>query len=121
MIKKPKNFMKKFHGHMLLVIVTKEKLLERFTKTDCKKQIKKKLQLKKQCKEKAISSNVNKVFRAILNFFFFTKRFHTCKKHKTHIYEQIQKRQHFYVLKKHLRRKKSLIHLFAFLCFLCLL
>ena len=82
MIKKPKNFMKKFHGHMLLVIVTKEKLLERFTKTDCKKQIKKKLQLKKQYKEKAISSNVDKVFRAILNFFFLRKDFTRAKSTK---------------------------------------
>ena len=78
--------MKKFHGHMLLVIVTKEKLLERFTKTDCKKQIKKKLQLKKQYKEKAISSNVNKVFRAILNFFFFYEKIsHVQKAQNAHI------------------------------------
>ena len=51
---------------------------------------------------------------------FVTKRFHTHKKHKTHISEQKQKRQHFYALKKHLRARVSLIRLFAFLCFLCL-
>ena len=36
-----------------------------------------------------------------------------------HISEQKQKRQRFYVLKKHLRGKKLFIHLSAFLCFLC--
>ena len=36
-----------------------------------------------------------------------------------HTSKQKQKRQRFYALKKHLRGKKSLIHLFAFLCFLC--
>ena len=66
-----------------------------------------------------VSSNVNEVIRAVLNFlFFFTKRFH---KHKMHTSEQKQKRQHFYAHKKHLMRKKSLIRLFAFLCFLCFL
>ena len=59
--------------------------------------------------------------------FFFTRRFHTHKKHKTHISEQKQKRQHFYPHKKHLREGKSLLRLFAslrflsFLCFLCFL
>ena len=35
------------HGHMLLVILKAKKLLERFTKKNCKKQIKKSLGLKK--------------------------------------------------------------------------
>ena len=41
------------------------------------------------------------------------------KAQKTHISKQKQKRQRFHELKKHLRRRKSLIHLFAFLCPLC--
>ena len=36
-----------FRGHMLLVILKAKKLLERFTKKNCKKQIKKSLELKK--------------------------------------------------------------------------
>ena len=35
-------------GHMLLVILTEKKFLERFTKKDCTKQIKKSLELKRQ-------------------------------------------------------------------------
>ena len=61
-------------------------------------------------------------FQAFL-FIFFTKRFHTQKKaqksRKTHISGQKQKRQLFYALKKYLRRRKSLIRLFAYICFLC--
>ena len=34
------------------------------------------------------SSNVNEVIRAVLNFLFFTKKFHTHKKHKKHISKQ---------------------------------
>ena len=34
-------------GHMLLVILTEKKLLKRFKKKSCKKQIKKSLELKK--------------------------------------------------------------------------
>ena len=34
-------------GHMLLVILKAKKLLERFTKKNCKKQVKKSLELKK--------------------------------------------------------------------------
>ena len=34
-------------GHMLLMILMEKKLLEHFTKTNCKKQIKKNLELKK--------------------------------------------------------------------------
>ena len=41
------------------------------------------------------SSNVNEVIRAVLNSFFFTKRFHTHKKHKTDISEQKQKKAAF--------------------------
>ena len=40
------------------------------------------------------SINVNEVIRAVLDFFifiFFTKRFHTHNKHKTHISEQKEK------------------------------
>ena len=35
-----------FYGHMLLVNLTEKKLLERFMKKNCKKQIKKNLELK---------------------------------------------------------------------------
>ena len=47
------------------------------------------------------SSTINEGIRALLNFFiiFFTKRFHTHKKHKTHTSEQKQKKQHFYANK----------------------
>ena len=44
MIKKVKNTIL---GQILLVTLKEKKLLERFTKTNCKKQIKKKLELKK--------------------------------------------------------------------------
>ena len=36
-----------FHGHMLLLILTEKKLLEGFTKKNCKKQIEKNLEFKK--------------------------------------------------------------------------
>ena len=55
--------------------------------------------------------------RSLGQFCFFTKRFHTHKKHKTHKSKQKQKRQRFYVLEKHLRGRKSLIHLFPFCAF----
>ena len=45
--------------------------------------------------------------------FFFTRKFHTHKKHKTHISEQKQKRQHFYAHKKHLRGRESLVWCFV--------
>ena len=64
-----------------------------------------------------ISSNKNEGIRAVL--FLLRKDFTCTKSTKTHISEQKQKRQHFYALKKHLRGRKSLIRLFAFLCFLC--
>ena len=51
--------------------------------------------------------------------FWLWKGFTPTKSTKTHISKQKQRRQHFYVLKKHLRGKKSLIRLFAFLYFLC--
>ena len=70
------------------------------------------------------SSNINEVIRAIstLFIFFYEKISHTKKaqkRTKTHISKQKQKRQLFYALKKYLRRRKLLIRLFAFLCFLC--
>ena len=46
-IKNVKNTMPWCHGHMLLVILTVKNLLKRFTKKNCKKQIKKNLELKK--------------------------------------------------------------------------
>ena len=62
-----------------------------------------------------LSSNVNEAIRAIFKRLYFS----FTKSTKTHISEQKQKRQHFCALKNHLRGKKSLIHLFVFLCFLC--
>ena len=44
---------------MLLVILMVKKLLERFTKKNCKKQIKKNLELKKLQKEKTINYMLN--------------------------------------------------------------
>ena len=41
-----KNLKRLCHGHMLFRILTEKKLLERFTKMNCKKQNKKNLQLK---------------------------------------------------------------------------
>ena len=63
-------------------------------------------------------------FQAFLFIFFFLRKDFTQKKKaqkstKMHITEQKQKRRRFYALRKHLRRRKSLIRLFAFLCFLC--
>ena len=63
--------------------------------------------------DKHISSIVNEGIRAFLNlfiylFFFFTRRFHTHKKHKAHTSKQKQKKQHFYAHKEHLRGRKSL-------------
>ena len=40
------NFKKLFCGHILLMILKEEKLLERFIKKNCKKEIKKSLELK---------------------------------------------------------------------------
>ena len=55
---------------------------------------------------------------AVLTFlfyfiFFLQKDFTRMKKHKMHISEQKQKRQRFYVHKKHLSGGKSLIGLFG--------
>ena len=75
-----------------------------------------------------ISSNINEVIKRVLNFllFFYEKILHTpksTKKHKKH--KSITKQKHKYAnkrikikntLKKHLRGKKSLIRLFAYLC-----
>ena len=63
------------------------------------------------------SSNISEGIKAVL--FFKQKDFTRTKSTKAHISEQKQKRQHFYVLKKHLRGKKLPIRLFTFLCFLC--
>ena len=46
-------------GHMLLVILTVKKLMERFIKRTCKKQIKKSLDLKKLSREKVINYILN--------------------------------------------------------------
>ena len=64
----------------------------------------------------ADGSNINGVFRSVLNFLFFfflQKDLTSTKKHKTVYSEQKLKN----VYKKHLREKKSLIHLFAFYAF----
>ena len=47
-----KNLKTVCHGHMLLVILKVKILLERFTKQNCKKQIEKRSELKKNNKEK---------------------------------------------------------------------
>ena len=72
------------------------------------------------------SSNVNEVIRAVLNsLYFFTKRFGTHQKHKSintqpsKSTKRCKRTKIKNALKKHLRRRKSLICLFAFLCFLC--
>ena len=69
-----------------------------------------------------MSSNVNEIIRAVLNSFFYKKILHapkaqkhkdaTKQKHKT-----LQAKKKKNALKKHLRGKKSLIRLFAFLVF----
>ena len=64
-----------------------------------------------------VSSNINEGIRAVL--FFKQKDFTRTKITKTHVSEQKRKRQRFYALKKHLRGRKLLIHLFPFLCFWC--
>ena len=70
-----------------------------------------------------ISSIVNEGIRGLLNLFiFFTRRFHTHKKHKTHTSEQKQEKQYFYARKKHLRGRKSLVwrfvHFMLFMLFM---
>ena len=52
-------------------------------------------------------------------FYFFTKRFHTHKKHKNAYKRTKTKKAVLNALKKHLRGRKLLVRLFAFLCFLC--
>ena len=47
-----------FCGYMFLMILTEKKLLELFTKKNCKKQIKKSLELKKRIKRKGDTSYV---------------------------------------------------------------
>ena len=47
------------HGHLLLVILTVKKLLERFTKKISKKQIKEILDMKKFLREKLIKKMLN--------------------------------------------------------------
>ena len=47
-------------GHILLMILTEKKLLELFTKKNCKKQIKKSLELKMQSREKVINYMLNR-------------------------------------------------------------
>ena len=73
-------------------------------------------------------SNTNEVIRAVLNFFlfFFSKRFCTHQKHQkaqrcnqAKTQNAISEQKWKNALKKHLRGKKSLIRLCAFLCFLC--
>ena len=68
-----------------------------------------------------VSSIVNESIRAILNvflFFFFTRRFHTHEKHKTHTSKEKQKRQYFYAHKDIWKEENRL---FNVLCFLCLI
>ena len=60
---------------------------------------------------------INLVVRTFLFFLFSFLREH--KKHANGYKRTKIKKAVFYALKKHLRGKKSLIHLFAFLCFLC--
>ena len=48
-----------YRGHVLLMILIEKKLLERFTKMNCKRQIKKNLKLKKLSSEKTINSMLN--------------------------------------------------------------
>ena len=49
-----------FHGHMLLMISMMKKLLEHFMKKNCKRLVKKNLELKKQLKEKVINFMSNR-------------------------------------------------------------
>ena len=46
-------------GHILLMTLTEKKLLELFTKKNCKKKIKKSLELKTQSREKMINNMLN--------------------------------------------------------------
>ena len=60
-----------------------------------------------------MSSNIIGGIKAVLFIYFFLRKdFTRTKSTKTH-----KKWQHFYALKKHLSGIKSLIRLFAFLCF----
>ena len=44
-----------YHGRMLLMTLMENKFMQRFTKTNCTKQIKKNLELKKKSREKLIN------------------------------------------------------------------
>ena len=87
------------------------------------------------CNKMNFSSNINEVIRAVLSSFFLRKEFactkstKSSKKHQKpqklrnatkQKYKNANKQTKIKnALKKHLRWKKSLTHLFAFLCFLC--
>ena len=68
-----------------------------------------------------VSSIVNEGIWAFLNLFvfvFFTRRFHTHKKHKTHTSKQKQKKQHYYAHKKTSKRRTvACLHFVLFLLF----
>ena len=73
-----------------------------------------------------LSSNVNEVIRAVLNSLFFLRkdfaRTKSTKSTKTQPSKSTKRYKRTKIkntLKKYLRGKKSLIRLFAFLCFLC--
>ena len=69
------------------------------------------------------SSNVNEVIKTILSYisFFYKKISQAEEAQNTYKRKKKPKRQRSNALKKHLRRKKLLICLFAFLCLLCFL
>ena len=65
------------------------------------------------------SSNVIGGIKAVLFICFFTKRFHTHKKHKNAHKQTKTKKTVLNMLKKHLKGRKSLVCLYEFLRFLC--
>ena len=67
-----------------------------------------------KCTKRIQANKKKKGSRAILNFFFLRKDFTRTKSTKRIYANKMKKRQHFFELKKHLRGRKPLIHLFAF-------
>ena len=66
-----------------------------------KKEKIKKITLHKQAEGVHVSSIVNEGIRVLLNLFiFFTRRFHTHKKHKTHTSKQTKKKSSIFMLIK---------------------
>ena len=79
-----------------------------------------KIKIQHAINQATLTSNVKEVISTILNsFLFFYKKISSEQKAQNAHKRTKIKKTAFYVLKRHLRGKKLLIRLFAFLFFLC--